>query len=143
MASASSTSSANCSTAYVACRSVLTRAGRPVPQKVVVFASRSAGTADSEPSTALPERRVVDGQVVAAEEDNGIGGVAAQLLGGDRGGLRALAARVLEPAAGHRPEDAGAPHPGEHHERDGELPPPSAGGGTSLGRGPRTWRLQC
>ena len=100
-----------------------------MPQKVVVRVDEVRRDARRACSVdRAPEGRVVDGQVVAAVEDDDVGGVAAEVLGGDRGGPRALAARVLEPAAGHRAEHAGAPHAGEHDERDGERhhPAPAA-----------------
>ena len=98
---------------------MLTSCGAPVPQKVVVRVDAGpSGSAREGVVDRAPEAGVVDGQVVAAVEDDDVGGVAAQLLGGDLGGPRALAVGVLEPAAGHGAEDAGAPHAGEHHEGD-------------------------
>ena len=88
------------------------------------------------------EGRVVDGQLVAGVEDDDVAAAAPSSRARPR---RRASSRCRGPrtAARSSPEDAGAPDARRRRRRPAPAPPPSAAGGTSLGRGPRTWRLQC
>ena len=80
-----------------------------------------------------PEGRVVDGQVGAASTGRRrrVGAAEAVLGRRPRRPCELSLPGVVEAAAGHGAEDAGAPDAGEHHERRAsQRPRPSAAGGT-------------
>lgn len=70
--------------------------------------------------------RVVNRQVLGGVQDHDVGGAAAQCPFGHLGGPGALAARVVEAAAGHLPEDRRAPRAGDGDQHHGKRHHPPA-----------------
>ena len=124
------------------------RAGRcsparqPVPQKVVVRASRSCGTSASDSSTAL---RNAGSSTVACRCGRGRRRRGSCGPAPGRRPRRPSSSRCPGPRTRHR--SSRRRHRSPTRRRTPRTRPtgrpPSDGGGTSLGRGPRTWRLQC